>query len=190
MKNWKDINYLKLGNEKQREVYRALKKSNIMEILQYYTPILVGTIPIGIDIHGSDLDIVCSVSDYKVFMELLNAEFSKYDSFRMRYNHDNVLVCNFFIGEFEIEIYATNSPSELTNGYRHMVLEDKLLNIYGDSFRRKIIKLKTSGYKTEPAFAKLLGLKGDPYSALLALERYNEKELYSLYKNMNSPVKE
>ncbi len=31
------------------------------------------------------------------------------------------------------------------------------------AFRQEIIALKKQGYKTEPAFAMALGLKGDPY---------------------------
>jgi hypothetical protein len=45
-----------------------------------------------------------------------------------------------------------------------------LLRRGGETFRQEIIRLKQAGYKTEPAFALLLGLDDhDPYAALLAL---------------------
>ena len=48
-----------------------------------------------------------------------------------------------------------------------MIKEFEILEKEGDEFRRKIIELKELGLKTEPAFAKLLGLSGDPYVELL-----------------------
>ena len=45
---------------------------------------------------------------------------------------------------------------------QHLIIEEQ-----GEEFREQVIKLKLQGYKTEPAFAKLLGLKGDPYVAML-----------------------
>lgn len=53
-----------------------------------------------------------------------------------------------------------------------MLIEYNLLKTYGDPFRERIIQLKKQGIKTEPAFAQLLGLKGDPYLALLDLEKF------------------
>ena len=37
----------------------------------------------------------------------------------------------------------------------------------GPAFKEQIRGLKRNGLKTEPAFAKLLGLNGDPYRAVL-----------------------
>ena len=48
-----------------------------------------------------------------------------------------------------------------------MIIEHKILQENDEKFRRDIIKLKERGLKTEPAFAKLLGLEGNPYQALL-----------------------
>jgi hypothetical protein len=52
--------------------------------------------------------------------------------------------------------------------YRHMVVEWNILAANDDNFRGEIIRLKKSGMKTEPAFAQLLQLDGDPYQALLS----------------------
>ena len=172
IKNFKDIYYLKNGNHKQKESYNILTKINIFNILKEYTPILVGTIPLGIDVENSDLDIVCNVYNFKMFEEILIDNFSKYEAFRIFYKEKNILVCNFIVDKMEIEIYASNVESHKTNGYRHMIIEHKLLNLYGEKFKKKVIKLKRKGIKTEPAFAKLLNLNGNPYESLLEYEKY------------------
>lgn len=51
-----------------------------------------------------------------------------------------------------------------------MLIENEILKQNGLQFKKDIVSLKLKGFKTEPAFAKLLGLKGNPYLALLALE--------------------
>ena len=50
-----------------------------------------------------------------------------------------------------------------------MIIEHKILAAHDNDFKTEIIKLKQAGLKTEPAFARLLGLDGDPYEALLKL---------------------
>ncbi|MGL5579695.1 MAG: DUF4269 domain-containing protein, partial [Cetobacterium sp.] len=47
-------------------------------------------------------------------------------------------------------------------------------------FRQKIIELKKDGMKTEPAFAFLLKLEGNPYDKILELENYSDYELIKL----------
>ncbi len=51
--------------------------------------------------------------------------------------------------------------------YRHMIIEYRILLEKGEAFRQSIVELKRQGMQTEPAFALLLGLKGDPYTELL-----------------------
>jgi hypothetical protein len=48
-----------------------------------------------------------------------------------------------------------------------MLIEHRLLLKHGEAFKNKVIELKQNGLKTEPAFAKLLGIEGDPYEELL-----------------------
>ncbi|MPM88459.1 hypothetical protein SDC9_135563 [bioreactor metagenome] len=170
--NFNNISYLREGSNKQKKCYKILTKTNIFNILKDYMPILVGTIPLNIDIESSDLDIVCQVDDFEIFENTLFDNFSKYKYFRIEHKEKNITVCNFIVESMEIEIYASNEQSHKTNGYRHMIIEYKLLNLYGEKFRESIIELKKEGIKTEPAFAKLLNLNGNPYEELLKCEGY------------------
>lgn len=55
-----------------------------------------------------------------------------------------------------------------------MIIEHKILIEKGEDFRLQVIQLKEQGYKTEPAFAHLLDLSGDPYDELLKFKNYGE----------------
>jgi len=47
-----------------------------------------------------------------------------------------------------------------------MIIEHAILKL-DPSVKKEILSLKKQGYKTEPAFCKVLGLKGDPYLSLI-----------------------
>lgn len=75
--NFSDMSYLENGNERQQQAYSIISKISILQTLRQYTPIVVGTIPIGIDIPDSDLDIICHVSDFRSFQNLIRYHFKK-----------------------------------------------------------------------------------------------------------------
>ena len=171
MINFCDISYLKLGNEKQQKAYQIISDHAILKKLARYNPILVGTIPINVDIEKSDLDIICYAQDREEFRKELVHHFDSMKGFIISENQKlHSLKANFFINDFEFEIFGQNVPTKLQNAYRHMLVEHKILQELGEDFRTRIIELKRQGYKTEPAFAKLLALKGDAYEALLKLK--------------------
>lgn len=183
--NWKDISYLLNGEILQQDAYRAVKRLNILEVLKKYNPILVGTIPIAVNVDGSDLDIVCEVHDFIEFENCVVKNFGenkKFELFRKNSSDEQIVVVNFFSEGFEFEIYAASIPTEVQNGYRHMIIEHRVLEICGEGFRKAIIELKNSGLKTEPSFAKLLGLVGDPYIELFRLEELSDEEISEMYK--------
>ncbi|WP_426326254.1 DUF4269 domain-containing protein [Pedobacter sp. R-06] len=171
MINFLDISYLQFGNERQKKAYQVLTANRVLEKLSPYRPILVGTIPINIDMENSDLDIICEVSDKNEFIDKLNALFGSEKDFTTHESpkFDTIKV-NFITDGFEIEIFGQNTPTTQQNAYRHMLIEHKLLLAKGKKFRQDIIDLKKQGYKTEPAFAKLLKLEGDAYQELLKLQ--------------------
>ena len=106
------------GNSKQRLAYTILRKHSILDILQDYSPIVVGTIPIEIDIESSDIDIICEVSDFKIFDTLITSNFSSYKNF-VSDSNENIYVASFLIDELIIDIYAERNPSQNQNAYLH-----------------------------------------------------------------------
>lgn len=171
--NFKKINYLKRGTQRQKLAFNEIKKYRVLEILKQYNPILTGTIPIGIDLPESDLDIICECKNHSEFRKHLSREFSKFEDFKVystkHYETESTIV-EFKTEHFIFEIFGQNIPPEKQDAYRHMIIENQVLNKKGTEFRQKIIDLKRKGIKTEAAFAKLLGLAGNPYSEILKLE--------------------
>lgn len=166
------LEYLSTGNARQQKVYAVLMERGIFEALQGFTPLLTGTIPIGIDTAQSDLDIICCCTDQQRFAQHLTDSFGHYDAFALwyaQYHGYDTVIGNFNAGGFAIEVFAQNRPVKLQEAYRHMVIEHALLIKHGEPLRSEVLRLKNSGVKTEPAFAQALKLEGDPYEALLKL---------------------
>ncbi len=171
--NFDNIEYLQHGNNRQQQAYSMLMSNFILEKLKCFNHVLVGTIPINIDIERSDLDIICYFADKQEFQKFITENFSSEKRFTIKEQQNSdtlVIVASFVVDNFEIEIFGQNTPTKNQFAYRHMIVEHNLLNKYGEVFRQEIIKLKRQGHKTEPAFAIALDLKGDPYKELLKFE--------------------
>lgn len=166
--------FLKDHHEKLYQTLRPL-----MENFRDVDATIVGTYPIDINISSSDIDIIMSCNDLNDLRSRLIEGFSDYKAFKVKL--EEVLIASFICEGLVIEIYADNKPIESFNSYRHLVIEEKLLILLGDEFRSRVIALKEAGIKTEPAFARLLKLSGDPYDALLRLEGMRDQDLKNLY---------
>jgi hypothetical protein len=145
---------------------------------------LVGTVPLGINIDTSDLDIICEVKDIAEFGRHCHAHFGDYQGFTMTrrvVEEIERMRVNFMIENWPIELFGQNKPTTEQYGYVHMIIEHRLLTLYGEKFKEQIIQLKSTGLKTEPAFAKLLRLEGDPYLRLLEIAHWKDEELRTLW---------
>ncbi|OWA33549.1 HIT family protein [Saccharibacillus sp. O16] len=178
--DFSSIDYLKNGNVRQRSAFEVLHDLKIITTLASFKPLLVGTIPIEIDLPASDLDIICEFHDAVTFREFLIEKYGQYENFDVRHKvveRTERVVANFNYRGWMFEIFGQPIPTTQQNGYRHMIIEDRILNLLGSKAKRSIIQIKGSGLKTEPAFGKMLKLKGDPYSALLEMYEWNTEQL-------------
>jgi hypothetical protein len=192
---WLSLAYLADGTPMQQASYIALLASRIFEYLHEFQPVLTGTIPLAIDIPGSDLDILCEVYDFAPFAEKVKAHYGHLPDFYQNQKKLNGTPAHItrFTWELEerpspwpmceadaepprrfaLEIVAQPVPVTEQRAYRHLCAEAHLLAQGGESARVAIRALKRSGMKTEPAFGLYFGLEGDLYEVLLRDEIYN-----------------
>src|SRR5687767_13414501 len=104
--NFETIDYLKAGTEKQQRAHEMLISHTVIETLQVFNPLLVGTIPLNIDTTNSDLDIICQWKSKNLFIETLIENFAHHRDFLLTEKkiggHETILA-TFRIDEFEIE---------------------------------------------------------------------------------------
>jgi hypothetical protein len=140
----------------------------IFAVLAPYTPTLIGTFPLGLQVDGSDIDIACSCTDLDAFARAL-AELG-FPHVERRPLEPDAVVASMIAGDVEVEVFGQAVPVYAQAGFRHMVVEGRLLAVGGAALADRVRAAKRGGLKTEPAFATVLGLAGDPYRAVLALE--------------------
>lgn len=166
--------------EKNQKVHRALMSSKVLEILKAFHPLVAGTFPLGLDIAGSDVDILLTTVDLQVLRQTLEETFGSlkdFGCFETEKTGTATLVARFTYHGIPFELFAQKSDSIQQDAYRHFQAEEKLLKLGGESFRQKILQLRNAGLKTEPAFAKALNLSGDPCVELLQMQKMSEQEL-------------
>lgn len=171
---------LRAGNPRQRRAWETLQSLQVLERLAAYRPILVGTVPIDVDIGGSDLDVICEAGDLDGFEADVRRQFGAQRAFNVKRNtHYGVpaVIARFETDAFPIEIFGQPLPVTEQAAFRHMVVEARLLEIGGDAARSAIRAMKRHGVKTEPAFAAHFGIEGDAYLALLDLFQLSDDEL-------------
>ncbi|MGO1548555.1 MAG: DUF4269 domain-containing protein [Nesterenkonia sp.] len=163
--------YLWQGSCRQRSAAETLVSLRLDEVLGVNEWALAGTVPLAVDVPGSDLDVlICSDHPERV-RDRLCASYSQRPGFAT-WSHSaeaGALCVAFNTETFPVEFFIQNKPVREQRAFRHMVTEYVLLEREGEDLRGQIKQLKASGLKTEPAFAQALRLQGDPYLALLNL---------------------
>ncbi|WP_426058370.1 DUF4269 domain-containing protein [Hymenobacter sp. B1770] len=182
MNDWKDLQYLKKGNLCQQHAYVLLEELALWPTLYGFDPVLAGTIPLAIDVPTSDIDIICEVTlpRQAFFEQLLQDHYGNLSGFQLgptsSRGHE-AIVGSFHYAGVVIEVFGQALPTTQQYAYRHLVVEQAILQAGSEAWRRTVQHLKQQGLKTEPAFAFLLDLPGDPYESLLALEGKSSSEL-------------
>ena len=174
----------RLANASPRGARAAeiLDHHRLIDCLVAYQPEIVGTLPLAIDTPNSDIDILCNAPDLTVFSEFSDRAVGHFDGYRIHKRPATSHVAAALVVRFEcdglpVEIFATNCPTRSQFGFVHMLVEARILFVMGDEFASQVRELKQSGIKTEPAFATLLGLSGDPYIELAELVSLSPSQL-------------
>lgn len=140
-----------------------------MELLRDYQPVLAGTLPLDLFVEESDLDILCCSTNLPAVNNLLHKGFSHFKNFKAvlkKINETDTLIVQFHFQGFQFEIFVQPLATRRQTAFLHLVKEFDILERF-PQLRNEILKLKQSGFKTEPAFAKVLALPGDPFQAIL-----------------------
>ena len=187
---WHDITYLSTGTPTQRRAFASLSSLGILTTLAPFNATLASTVCTDIDIEGSDLDIICYITEPDLFRAALLQNFGTLPGFDLSESSDPLrIVATFMFDGFEIEVFAEAIPVAQQNAYRHMCQTARVIEAGGPHIREAIRDLKRRGMKTEPAVAHLLALDGDPYEAVLNLDQIADTALDALviralsYKN-------
>ena len=160
----------------------VLDELNLLAKLARFEPMVIGTPPLEIDIASSDIDVACTATDLEKFAADITARFASMQDFaieKVTVFPDPAVRAAFLSHGWEIELFCQSLPIRQQHGVRHFHIEKRLLEIE-PALRAKVLHLKQAGHKTEPAFATLLQLDGDPYAAMLGLEEYSNRELAQL----------
>ena len=158
----------------------------LLRALAPYSPTLVGTFPLGLQIEGSDLDVACTCADLDAFARLLgDLGFARIECLSLQ---PDAIVGSMTIDGVEVEVFCQAIPVHAQAGFRHMIVEGRLLAMGGEPLAERVRAAKRGGLKTEPAFAAVLRLDGDPYRALLELEGWPEDRLRALVYSATSMI--
>ena len=163
----------------------VLERTEVLPKLAAFDPHVVGTPPLSLDLPTSDIDVICFAPDADAFTCAVWNAFGGRPGFRMwqKIGLDRPVVASFADAGWIIELFGQACPVLEQCGWRHFVVEQRLLALGDDIFRTSVMTRRNNGMKTEPAFAAALGLGGDPYRALLCLEYCSDTSLTALLRD-------
>lgn len=178
--DWRDPTYLATGSPAQRAAARTLAACGVLERLAPFDPVLAGTYPLDLAVEGSDLDVLCHAPDLALFERAVREAFGDRPGFRCERQPVGptlAVIAGFRSATLPVEVFGQPLPIDRQRGYRHLLVEARLLARGGTPLRSAVATLRRSGLKTEPAFARALGLDGDPYERLWTLSWREDDEL-------------
>jgi len=164
-----------------------LERGGVFDRLAPFDPRWVGSIPL--DIHGpdADADIACKGGpDLPAFKRALETAFAGMPGLSVMDNEhagEASVIARFTLEGLPLEIFGRRRPVESHESYVHWLAERRILALAEDRLRMDIRAAKAGGLKTEPAFAKVLGLGGEPYTEILKLASPGDEALRTIIRN-------
>lgn len=160
----------------------ALKRVGVLSALAQFDPHVAGTPPLGLDLADSDIDVLCHAPDPMQFLLVIWTVFGNYPAFAARQwvSGERPVIAEFSAEGWTFELFGCPQPVGEQIGWRHFRIEQRLLALGGTRLRTLVMEQRRRGLKTEPAFAAVLSLTGNPYQALLDLDTWSDDALTDL----------
>ncbi|WP_206934013.1 DUF4269 domain-containing protein [Roseococcus thiosulfatophilus] len=157
----------------------AVRAIGILHVLREFDARLAGTPPLDLDLPGSDIDVLCHAPDPIRFAAILWREWSLCPGFSLHQwtSAGRPVVARFHAHGWEFEVFGQAVPVDGQMGWRHFVVERRLLERGSPALRAAVMARRRSGAKTEAAFAQVLRLDGDPFEAIAALALAPDEEI-------------
>jgi Domain of unknown function (DUF4269) len=167
------------------EARALLDRAGVFAAVAPFDGRFIGSMPLDLHGEGADADIVCSADDLEGFVAAMTAAFGDQPDFRAQtapYLGRPSSIVRFTLAGLPVEIFARPEPVEAHESFRHHKAAKRLLILGGEPLRDQVRGLKAMGMKTEPAFARALGLEGDAALAMLDLAEAPEFVLAALLR--------
>ncbi|WP_323761859.1 DUF4269 domain-containing protein [Maricaulis sp.] len=163
---------------------QIISRHGLLRRLAAFTPRWVGSIPLNIHGPGADIDIACCATaglpDFKAALSDLTANRPDATVSDNQHAGEASVIARLEIEGVPVEIFGRERPVETHESYVHWLAEHRLLGLAEDRLRLDVRQAKADGLKTEPAFARCLGLGGDPFVELLKLASPGDDALRTL----------
>lgn len=173
--------------EANSKVFQSIIESKVLKNLKLYKPLVVGTYPLGLNTNSSDIDILLYNDDLNELTNTVKNYYKNFDSFNIHCDEkNNYIVISFNFENLKFELYAEKVPTLQQRALKHFQIEERLLKLGSSRFKQKIVNYRGQGLKTEPAFAKAMGLNGNSYIELLNIYDYSEDQLIGRFPQLNS----
>jgi len=172
--------------EKKESIANFLSESKILHLFDHYHPCISGTFPLDLEVDKSDLDIIFSSNDLHQFINETDNHFNSYPNYKksfFNYQNETSAVVNFDYHDLPVELFCQTKTTFQQQANLHFLIEGRLLKIFGNHLKRKILHLKKQGMKTEPAFGEVLNLN-NPYQDLLEIGHLTDYQLLMKYPHL------
>ena len=160
----------------------VIDELDLLGVLARFEPVVIGTPPLGLAVADSDIDVACYAVDGPEFERVAARHFGHLTGFAIRrfaVFGVPAITASFCYAGWPVELFCQAVRTQEQWGVRHFYVEQRLLRIAPD-LKDAVLARKRRGLKTEPAFAEVLRLPGEPYAAMLALEGCSDEALRQL----------
>jgi hypothetical protein len=152
-------------------------------VLADYDPLLTGTLPLGLDLPDTDLDVICQVEDFTAFCTVMRAMYGEYDEFECTTTARGGIpsaACSFRYNRFRVKVVGQPVPTRDQDAYRRTTAAARLLRMAGETALEEVRRLRVAGMQTSLAVSAYFQLEGEPEQALAELANASAEELMDI----------